>query len=195
MKKRIFGLVFLIFVCVCYKAQTDSVYYGNTAKDTTHKTRRQKDAAWREKLTYGGNMQLYFGQTYSIIHLSPAIGYMITDELNAGLGFIYNYSSVNYRGYGRFAQSAIGPYCYARYYFLESFFAQGQFEYLQQTNIYNIQDPKQKVWVDYIWLGGGYRRSVGDNVMLMTSIMVNIKPNKLSIYPNPIFQFGIVAGF
>jgi hypothetical protein len=196
MKKRILTVVFLLFFCLAFNAQTDSVYYGTPAKkDSTFKPKKPKDSDWKKKFTYGGNTQLYFSPLFTIVDLSPAIGYKLTENLNLGVGFIYSYSSANYRSYGRYMQSAYGPYCYARYSFLESFFVQGQFDRLRQTNIYNFNDPTQKVWVDYAWLGGGYRRSLGNNMALMSSIMVNVIPNRLSIYPRTILQFGFVGDF
>ncbi len=196
MKKRILTVVFLLFFCLVFNAQTDSVYYGTPAKkDSTFKAKKQRNKDWNKKLTYGGNTQLYFSQAFTIVDLAPSIGYNLTENLNLGLGFIYIYSSANYLTYGRYVQSAYGPYCYARYSFLESFFVQGQFDRLRQTNIYNFNDPTQKVWVDYVWLGGGYRRSIGKNAALMSSVMINITPHRLSIYPNTILQFGVVAGF
>jgi hypothetical protein len=194
MKKRILGLVFLIFICLQHTAQTDSVYYGDPAKDTMRKVRKERNNDWLDKVTYGGNFQLSFG-TYTNIYLAPTIGYTPFKRFNFGAGFIYNYVSINYSGYGRFEQTIYGGTSYARYYFGESFFGQAQFDYLLQPNVFNYKNPKEKVWVEYFLVGGGYRQMLGKRAALVTSIMVNLTPNKLSLYPNPIFQVGFVGGF
>lgn len=196
MKKRILTVVFLLFFCLAFNAQTDSVYYGTPAKkDTTFKPKKQRNNDWMKKLTYGGNLQLSFG-SYTNIYLAPAIGYSPFNRFNFGIGFIYNYVSVNYGGYGKFEQTVYGGHSYARYFINESFFAQAQFDYLLQPNVYNIyNNPKEKVWVEYLLLGGGYRQSLGKNAALVTSIMINATPHRLSLYPNPIFQVGFVGGF
>lgn len=194
MKKKILVGVFLILVCLRYSAQTDDVYIGNATKDTTFKPKKKKNREWLDKVTYGSNVQAIFG-SYTYIYLSPTIGYTPFKNFNFGVGFIYSYVSINYQGYGKFSQSIYGGHSYARYFIGESFFAQAQFDHLLQPNVYNYNDPKQKVWVDYFLVGGGYRQAIGKRAALMTSIMINLTPSPLSIYPNPIFQIGFVGGF
>ncbi len=195
MKKRIFGLVFLVFICLQNKAQTDSVYYGNTPKDNNHKTKTPRNTEWLKRFTYGGNTQLYFSGNFTFVDLAPTIGYSPMERLNVGVGFIYFYSSVNYNGYGRYQQSAVGGLCYAKYAFNDNFFGQVQFDKLRQSNVFNFNNPEEKVWVDYLLVGGGYSIDVGKNARATTSILLNLMPHRLSIYPNPIIQFGFVAGF
>ncbi|MEI8137012.1 MAG: hypothetical protein WCH21_06795 [Bacteroidota bacterium] len=194
MKKKILSLVFSIFFCLAYNGQTDDVYVGTTAKDTTFKPRKKRNTDWLQKVTYGGNVQAVFG-TYTYVYLSPTIGYIPFKNFNIGLGFIYSYVNINYKNYGRFSQSIYGGHSYARYFINESFFAQGQFDHLLQPNVYNYNNPNEKVWVDYFLIGGGFRQSIGKNAALVTSIMVNVSPSPLSFYPNPIIQIGFVGGF
>jgi hypothetical protein len=45
-------------------------------------------------------------------------------------------------------------------------------------------------------IGGGFRQSIGDKAALTTSIMYNVRPDPLSIYPSRVIvQFGIVGSF
>lgn len=194
MKNSLLVIVFLLFFCLEYTAQTDSVYYGTTTKDTTYKPKKKRDTDWMEKVTYGSNFQAVFG-SYTYVYLSPTIGYIPFKDFNVGIGFIYSYVSINYSGYGRFSQSIYGAHSYARYFVTDNLFIQGQFDHLLQPNVYNYNNPHEKIWVDYTLVGGGYRQSIGKHVALISSLMVNVSPNRLSIYPNPILQIGIVGGF
>lgn len=193
MKKSFLLVVFLVYY-YSFNAQTDSVYVGTTKQDTSSKAKRKRNNDWLEKLTYGGNFQAVFGN-YTYVYLSPTIGYIPFKNLNVGIGIIYSYASTNYNGYGVYSQSIFGGHSYARYFLSQSFFAQGQFDRLLQPNVYNYNNPNEKVWVDYALIGGGFRQALGKHAALITSIMVNVSPNRLSIYPNPIVQIGFVGGF
>ena len=194
MKKKILGLVFLLFFCLPFFGQTDDVYVGTTSKDSTFQAAKKRDTDWMKRITYGSNFQAIFG-TYTYIYLSPTIGYIPFKDFNVGIGFIYSYVSINYSGFGHFSQSIYGGHSYARYFVTESLFIQGQFDHLLQPNVYNYNNPKEKVWVDYALVGGGYRQPIGKHAALVSSLMVNVTPNRLSIYPNPILQIGFVGGF
>lgn len=194
MKNKFLNVFFLVCFCLAFSAQTDEVYVGKTTKDSTFKTTRKRNRDWMDKITYGGNFQAFYSNG-AYVYLAPNIGYMPLKNLNVGVGIIYSYVSVNYSGYGRFSQSIYGTHTYARYFFSESFFAQGQFDHLLQPDVYNYINPDKKIWVDYVLIGGGYKQSLGKHAAIITSIMINVTPNRLSIYPNPIFQFGFVGGF
>ncbi len=194
MKSGILCIVFLLFFCLDNRAQTDSVYYGKRTKDTASRAKKF-DSSKLDKFNYGGDFQAYFINSYTYVYLAPTIGYTPFNNFTIGAGPLYIYASVNYLGYGRISQSVYGLHSYGRYFFKGGFFAQGQFDHLLQPNVYNYNNPEQKVWVDYTLVGGGFRRSLGKNSALITSIMINVTPNKLSIYQNPIFQIGFVGGF
>ena len=147
-----------------------------------------------KRLTFGGNFQVLFG-TYTFVYISPTVGYRVTDNVNVGLGFIYNFSSINYGPpYGKVSQSIYGAHTYARYIFAQNLFVQAQFDKLYQPDWFS-RIPNDKTWVNYLLIGGGFRQQVGSRAALMTSIMYNLTPSPLSIYPGRIIiQFGFVAG-
>jgi hypothetical protein len=185
-------LLFIFSYCAALHAQKDSVYYGNP----TPKSKQTKENDdWKERFTYGGNFQAFFGNpTY--IYLSPAIGYNLLDDLNIGAGIIYNYASVDYGGAGKFSQSIFGTHSYARYSVTNFFFIQGQYDKLYQPNVYSYKIPQEKVWVDYAMGGVGYSQPLGELATFNTSLMYNFTPHRLSIYPSQfIFQVGIFSRF
>src|SRR5207253_10724298 len=115
-------------------------------------------------------------------------------NINVGIGGIYNYTkSQGY--YGSYSQSIFGGHSYLRYVIAESYFVQAQYDKLNQPDLFSL-DPSDKIWVDYVLFGGGFRQAIGEKVALITSIMYNLTPNPLSIYPSRVIvQFGIVGNF
>lgn len=180
-----------LFLCFAAEAQKDSVYVG----DQTPAPRPRaawRDAAWVENVTYGGNFQLWFGNP-TFVFLSPTIGYMPVENLNVGIGGIYNYTSITY-SFGKYTQSIFGGHSYARYIIGESFFPQIQFDMLKQPD-WLSPDEHDRIWIKYLLVGGGFRQSLGDKAALMTSIMYNLTPHPYSIYPGRVIvQFGFVGG-
>ena len=186
-------IIFLILCTPAVTAQVDSVYYG-TQHPTQKKAKEPKNDAWKEKVTWGGNLQAWIGNPTFIL-LTPTIGYIPFKKFNVGIGGIYNYTSYNDAIYGSYSQSIFGGHTYARYTIGDSYFVQVQYDKLLQPNIYSLE-PNDKKWVDYVFVGGGFSQAISDKVALSTSIMFNVTPNRLSIYPSRlIIQFGIVGGF
>jgi len=183
-----FSLVFTL----ASHAQVDSVYYG-THHPTQKKAKEPKNDAWKEKATWGGNLQVWIGNPTFIL-LTPTIGYIPFKKFNVGIGGVYNYISYN-SPFGSYSQSIFGGHTYARYTIGDSYFVQVQYDKLLQPNLYSME-PRDKVWIDYVFVGGGFSQAIGDKIALSTSIMFNLTPNQLSIYPSRlIIQFGIVGGF
>ena len=192
--KQFIGILILFFsFSINMLSQTDSVYTG--VKNKTSKFEKGKNDEWKKRLTYGGNFQALFG-TVTYIYLTPTIGYIPAKNLYVGIGGIYNYTSVNYSGYGRFSQSIFGGHSYARYLLSPAFFMQLQFDKLYQPDWFSPVDPTPKVWVDYLLAGAGYNQRVGPSVAFNTSLMYNLTPHRLSIYPSRfILQLGFTAKF
>ena len=185
-------LLSLMFAATFSHAQKDSVYYGND-EPSERPSKSWRDAEWLDRITYGGNFQLWFGNP-TFVFLSPTIGFIPADNLNVGIGAIYNYTSIR-TSYGKFSQSIFGGHSYMRYIIAESFFPQVQFDMLRQPD-WGSPDANDRIWVPYLLAGGGFRQSIGENAAIMTSIMYNLTPHPYSIYPNRvIIQFGFVGGF
>jgi hypothetical protein len=188
--------IVVLFVLFYFSApaQTDKVYTGRDTSQTPRERRPPKNTDWMKKMSFGGNFQAWFGNP-TFIFLSPTIGYDITERLNAGIGGIYSYQQFDNGYYGTFKQSTFGVHTYIRYVIAQSFFVQTQFDDLYQNDYYSY-NPNEKVWVPYWLLGCGFRQSIGDKAALTTSLLYNLTPNRLSIYPSRIIlQFGVSMGF
>ncbi|MGZ3920379.1 MAG: hypothetical protein ACXVNO_06705 [Bacteroidia bacterium] len=190
--KQLIGIIIFIFsLSFTLTSQTDSVYTGTKPPS---KKLKKDHPDWQDKVTVGGNFQAFFGNP-TFVYLSPSVGYLVLDNLNIGVGMIYNYTRADYGVYGKYSQSIFGGHSYARYNVTPSFFLQGQFDKLSQPDYYNFNNPNSKIWIDYAMAGVGYSQPMGSKVMLNTSIMYNFTYNaRYSIYPSPyVFQIGIVG--
>ena len=174
-------------------AQTDSVYTG-TRGSSSKAPKAKKNQDWKKKMTYGGNFQAYYTGIRAYVYLSPTIGYIPFKNANIGVGVIYNYTSADYGQYGKFSESIFGGHSFARYFVLPSVFIQGQFDKLRQTDWYSAND--NKVWVDYLMVGGGYSQPLGQKLAFNISLMYNLTYQRLSIYNSPfVFQLGFTGRF
>lgn len=191
MRRFLATLIVFSFACVL-QAQKDSVYYGNSTP-TEKQQKKKKDNLWKEKLVYGGDLQLLFG-TYTFIYLSPTIGYSPAKRLYAAVGPVYNYVSDG-RYVPRFSQSIFGAHSVARFQVIPALSLVGQFDILQQPDYFS-SIPDQKAWVNYALGGLGYTQPLGEKTALYTSLLYNFTPNRLSIYPsNFILQIGFSGRF
>ncbi|WP_317898736.1 hypothetical protein [Aurantibacillus circumpalustris] len=188
---KLIRIIILIVVCSGFsQAQVDSVYYGS---QEPIKKAKEKNDAWKEKLLWGGNLQAWIGNPTFIL-LTPTIGFTPFEKFDIGIGGIYNYTS--YRSsYGSYSQSIFGGHSYVRYTIGESYFVQVQYDKLLQPDLFSLE-PNKKIWIDYIFVGGGFCQAISDKLALSTSIMYNVNHNFLSIYPSRlIIQFGITGRF
>jgi hypothetical protein len=185
--------VVIAFSCFSLKGQVDSVYYGQPPGKEAKKRVEPKDESWKKDFSWGGNVQAWIGNPTFIL-LSPTLGYTPFKNFNVGLGGIYNFTSYS-SIYGTYSQSIFGGHSYVRYTIADSYFVQAQFDKLFQPDLLSIE-PNDRVWVDYLLIGGGFRQAVGEKVALTTSIMYNVNPDPLSIYPSRIIiQFGVIGNF
>ena len=191
---KLVRIIFLFFIYATVShAQVDSVYYGTKHPTKKGETKKPKNDAWKEKVIWGGNLQAWIGNPTFIL-VTPTIGYVPFKKFNVGVGGIYSYTSYN-SYYGKISQSIFGGHSYARYIIGENYFVQVQYDKLLQPNLLSIE-PNDKIWVDYVFVGGGFIQSLSDKLSLSTSIMYNVNQNRLSIYPSRlIIQFGIVGRF
>lgn len=170
------------------QSQVDSVYYGVPPTKEKKKVKEKPPVNWREHASFGGNFMIWFGST-TYIYLSPTVNYAVTKRLNVGLGGIYNYFSQN-----QFSGSIYGLHSYGLFYVTSNVFIKAQYDHLLQPNLWSPY-PNEKIWVGYLLLGGGFKQNLGDHAVLLTSLLYNVNESPYSMYPNPIIQIGIFAGF
>ena len=158
--------------------------------------------SFADRLFFGGNLGLQFGNT-TYIDVSPLVGYKVTEKFHAGIGATYIYESSKIRftnsSIMRFETSHYGGRLFGRYYVWENLFAHAEYEYLNLGwPDYNSTSNKieiQRENINSIFIGGGYAQPIGSNVAFLIMALWNVNEGVNSPYVNPLFRFGIVAGF
>jgi hypothetical protein len=191
--KKLFNIIFLVTLFDFAYGQTDSVYTGNKQATKKIDTTQKKEREWIDKITYGGNL-IFWPANPFIFWATPTVGYVPVKDLYVGIGFIYNYTQFDYGAtYGKIKQSMYGGHSYARYFVLKGVYAQLQYDRLLQPDVYLPTGEIKKTWVDYFLVGGGFSNRLTDKVAFNTSILLNINPHRLSVYPNPNVVLGITV--
>lgn len=195
--KLIFVIFILLLVFQNSNAQVDSVYTGENSYGKKHKPRQQSEKlqAFKERLSYGGMVMpgysmSNYGNVFYVV-ANPNIGYKVNDDLTIGVEANYSYTSLKSK-YGSYTQSIYGPGAFARYKVTRSLFLQVQYDKLNQPDYY--ASISKRIWVDYLYAGGGYFQKLGQNSAVVYSILYNLTPTKNSVYFNPLIQIGVVVG-
>lgn len=183
-------LYFFVFALAVFNlhGQTDSL--TNARK----KQEQERRAKWldKDRFYWGGNVGAWIGNP-TFVDVSPLVGYMVTPKLGIGLGAIYNYYSYRYGPY-QYAVNFYGGRLNARYFIFENVFLQAGYDRINRDNPYSYV-PNERVWVDNILVGGGFRFAIGDKMYGIASGLWNLNQGPLSPYPNPIIQIGFIGGF
>jgi hypothetical protein len=156
----------------------------------------------KSKMFVGGNLGLAFG-TYTIVNVSPLVGYRFTEMFAAGVGLNYSYYGYN-DGYWNYKQSYAGMSVFGRLYPIRQFFIQVQPElnymwYSQTpygTNSQDIPPYKLNQFVPSLLMGGGAAIPTGANGAITISVMYDVLQNQYSpYYHQAVYGFGYTVGF
>lgn len=145
-----------------------------------------------DRLYYGGYAGLWVGNpTY--VNLSPMLGVKITRKFSVGGTFTYNYYQQKYLGV-KYSSYIYGGGPFVRYKILENVFLQAQWDRLSTVDPNSIIE-NDRVWVDNLLIGGGYRQPFNDYGSFVIMAFWNLNETPLSPYPNPIIQVGFNLRF
>lgn len=153
----------------------------------------------KENLFVGGNFGLTFGD-YTLINISPQVGYRFSQLFAAGIGLNGQYVSFKERVdgdlYRKVSQNVTGLNVFARLYPLQQFFIQVQPEanYIFGKQIF-YGPPKQEYKLDAmivpsVLLGGGAALPAGKGVFII-SVSYDVLQHENTPYgKRPIYNFG-----
>jgi outer membrane protein assembly factor BamA len=155
----------------------------------------EKQKFW-ERVYFGGNFGLNFGTDYSVVEVSPLVGYRLTEKLSVGFGVTYIYYSVRNRYTNdKYESSIYGGNIFTRYFFLENLFAH------VETGALNLDVPAMyypynlsRQWSQNLLVGGGYRSQIGERSSFTIMLLYDLIDDPNSPYRNPIFRVGFGFG-
>ncbi len=196
---KLLKLLPLCFLCICFSA---TLFAQLERQPQPQKAPEQKGFD-KSRLFFGGNFGLSFGD-YTIINVSPQVGYRFNRYVAAGMGINGQYYSVKYNGYAGIDKDQYGIAglnVFGRVYPIEQLFAQlqpemnytwGKVKYTDGSS--STIDGKTRTSL-LIGAGGiiptGSR--AGITIMIQYDLLgeANIPP-----YGNkPIYGFGVNLGF
>jgi opacity protein-like surface antigen len=158
----------------------------------------------RNKLFAGGTFGLAFGD-YTVINLSPQVGYRFSKFLASGIGFNLQYASqkieVNGSDYSKTTQGITGLNLFARFYPSPKFLIQLQPEanyIFGNIKYYQPTETKYKLDTEIVpsLLAGGGIVMPTEKGAFMTTVMYDLLQRANSPYGNsPIVSFGYNFNF
>jgi len=183
-----------------------TVLFATTLFSFAQDEEEEKKGFQKERLFFGGNFGLTFGN-YTLINVSPQIGYRFTDLFAAGVGINLQYISVkdkytNGDLYRKTSQGVTGLNVFGRLYPIKQFMIQVQPEanYLFGKEIYYDTDPHQEYTLDAsivpsLLVGGGLVIPSGRGTFI-TAVFYDVLQHENSPYgKRPIVNFTYNIGF
>ena len=159
----------------------------------------------KEKLFVGGNFGLTFGN-YTLINVSPQIGYRFSEHFAAGTGVNLQYISLkekytNGENYRKTSQGVVGLNVFGRVYPIQQFMLQVQPEmnYVFGKEIYYDSDPRQEYKlntriVPSLLLGGGLVIPSGRGAMIVSVFYDVLQEDYAPYGKRPVINFTFNVG-
>lgn len=161
---------------------------------------------FKDRLIFGGGVGLQFGD-YTLIDLSPTVGYRLTPKLETGIGVTYKYFRIknyfyNYNTGQKFdlKSNIFGGSLYTRYHIFENVFAHVEYERLIYH--YNkisfagggVSKERSEAVINSFFIGGGYRQRIAGRSYFYIMGLWNLIDDSLSPYSNPVLRMGVALG-
>lgn len=212
-KSFLFAILWVIFI-----SGFSFQGYGQQLKKS-----KETKPSFEERIFIGGSLGFGIGNYSTLVDVSPIIGYAVTKEFIAGLGFTYKY--YQYKDYyynfvdnyfDDYKSNMYGMSIWARYFLtkteipiIENLFLHTEIEPLWFTNQYSynpngdFRDPyltpmskrNETINVIGIFVGGGLRQPIGNRSYMYLEIVWDLNEELYSPYSNPRIRIGFAAGF
>ncbi len=211
-------LLVLLAGCLFAGTATAQEVYSSSGKPLNKSQTDVKSEKLIEpgRLIVGGWGLFGIGSGVTNIGITPILGYRITDDFSAGIGFGYQYLHV--KDYYLVTTSLTGPSerrplnahiyspsVWARYVIWNNIFAHAEYEhnitsYKEYINNTLVDPPyeerKVNLSVPCMLLGGGLRQPVGARSSFVFMVLYDVLQNEYSPYRNTIaIRFGFNYGF
>ena len=170
-----------------------SSFYTVQAQDEEKSSEEKKGGFKKENMFVGGNVNLGFSNSSTVLGISPYIGYSLNKYLDVAFSTNFSYTSVrDYNEYGdKIRQTIYGPGAFVRVYPFRFVFAQAQYEfnlinyrYIPTNNSIIYLPSRENLNASSFLVGGGYaggREGTGSSYYYL-SIMWDVSKSKNSPY-------------
>lgn len=147
------------------------------------------------RITYGGSVNLGVsggsGGAGISLGISPRVGYLLTNNLEAGLAGSINWGN---NSYFSTTMAGIGPF--ANYYVSRSFFLNALYQHYffsQKDKYYDLKYSNNEA---ALYLGGGYLQRIGNSTYMQIGAMYNVlyKSNRSVFGTGFVPNIGLVVG-
>ena len=170
-----------------------SIFYTVQAQDEEKASEEKKGGFKKENMFVGGNVNLGFSNSSTVLGISPYIGYSLNKYLDVAFSTNVSYTSVrDYNQLGdKIRQTIYGPGAFVRVFPFRFLFAQAQYEfnlinyrYIPANNSINYLPFRESINASSFLVGGGYaggREGVGSSFYYF-SVMWDVSKSKNSPY-------------
>lgn len=152
----------------------------------------QMQSATNSKFSVGGNFNFNFG-TVTYIEIAPDIIYAYNEKVNFGGGLSYTYyKDKTYRPY--LSYSYYGGKLFAQFFPIPKVFIHAEYQRVYYQDTYNQYNSKIWMYDDGLFIGLGYRESMGMGSFSSIAVLWNVLDNQYSFGINPVIRFGFGIG-
>ena len=154
-----------------------------------------ESSSFGDRVFIGGNFGFQFGD-FTMINVSPQVGYRFTNRLSGGVGVIYQYISYELFNGRRESTNVYGGNLFARYMVYENIFLQGEYEAVN-WEFFNVDNQLVREWVPGAFLGGGFFQPIGGRAGFSATVLYNVIFDEFrSPYGSPwVVRVGVSLGF
>lgn len=170
-----------------------SSFCAVNAQDEKSVPDEKKGGFKKENMFVGGNINLGFSNSSTVLGISPYVGYSLNKYLDVAFSANVSYTSVrDYNEYGdKIRQTIYGPGAFVRIFPFRFVFAQAQYEfnlinyrYIPAKNSVIYLPSRENINASSLLVGGGYaggREGVGSSFYYF-SVMWDVSRSKNSPY-------------
>ncbi|MDP4268007.1 MAG: hypothetical protein Q8880_11300 [Bacteroidota bacterium] len=185
---------FLLLIGIFIFFNSFDLYAQDYIRNTEKKA--EEDESLNSKIFTGGDFGLSLGSV-TMINISPLVGYRLDKKTSVGLGAIYLYYSENDPVYNYHA-NIYGFRIFGRYLIFNNIFAHAEIEEVNFPDLNTVSIKENRIWIDNIYMGGGYRQRIGANSFLNLLVLWNLNDNRYKSYSydfsNPIIRVTFDIG-
>ena len=170
-----------------------SSFYAAKAQDEEKSSSEKKRGFKKENMFVGGNLNLGFSNSSTVLGISPYVGYSLNKYLDVAVSTNVSYTSIrDYNEYGdKIRQTIYGSGAFVRVFPFRFVFAQAQYEfnfikyrYIPANNSVTYTGFRKNIDAGSLLIGGGYaggREGVGSSFYYF-SVMWDVAGNSYSPY-------------